>query len=146
VIFVAIQMDSAFDAEANPCVQLWHANLIDTAHGATAGETPVPNGDVGSGFGDIQPTIGGTGTPVIDPATGTLYVVSKSIDATLNFFQWLHALDMSTGNEKITPPKTIAAHGRRVRRRDPCVQSADAASKARACARERRGLHRLGVA
>lgn len=110
VIFVATQMDSAyaFDADASPCVQLWHVSLIDAAHGATAGETPVPNNDVGNGFGDIQPTIGVTGTPVIDPSTGTLYVVSKSIDASVNFFQRLHALDVATGSEKGSPA-TIAA-------------------------------------
>jgi hypothetical protein len=111
VIFVATQMDSAyaFDADANPCVQLWHANLLDTAHGATPGENPVPTTDVGNGFQDIQPTIGVTGTPVIDPVSGALYVVSKSIDGSVNFFQRLHALDITNGNEKVSPPKTVAA-------------------------------------
>src|SRR5262249_4964652 len=44
VIFVATAHDSlyAFDADASPCVQLWHANLIDTGHGANAGEVTVP--------------------------------------------------------------------------------------------------------
>src|SRR5207244_709477 len=46
VIVVATQHDSvyAFDADANPCVPLWHANLIDTAHGGTAGEASVASG------------------------------------------------------------------------------------------------------
>jgi len=80
VILVATQHDSlyALDADVTPCQQIWHSNLIDAAHGAGAGETAVCWYDVGSGYGDIQPEIGVTGTPVIDSATNTLYVVSKS--------------------------------------------------------------------
>jgi hypothetical protein len=111
VIFAATQHDSvyAFDADASPCAQLWQAKLLDSAHGGLAGETPVPTGDVGNGFQDIQPEIGVTGTPVIDPATSTLYVVSKSEDLTNAFHQRLHALDLATGNEKFAGPKTITA-------------------------------------
>ena len=110
VVIVATMHDSvyAFDADmnANPCVPLWHANLLDSAHGGTAGEQSVPSaagGLVGSGFGDIAPEIGVTGTPVIDPSTNILYLVSKSvIPAGPTFFQRLHALDLTTGNEKLT--------------------------------------------
>jgi len=111
VIFVATQHDSvyAFDADIGPCVPLWQAKLLDTAHGGTAGETPVPTADVGNGFMDIQPEIGVTGTPVIDPATSTLYVVSKSEDLTSTFYQRLHALDLVSGNEKFAGPKAISA-------------------------------------
>ena len=78
-VFAATAHDSvyAFDADVSPCAQLWQASLLDSAHGATAGETTVPNGDVG-GSTDIQPEIGIIGTPVIDPSTNTLFVVSKS--------------------------------------------------------------------
>ena len=118
-VFVATQHESlyAFDADANPCVTLWHASLIDTNHGGTAGETSVPSGPtgnlVGGGSGDITPEVGVTGTPVIDPATNTLYVVSKSvIPSGPTFFQRLHALDLLTGNEKTTTnsPVTIAGN------------------------------------
>jgi hypothetical protein len=112
VVFVATQHDSlyAFDADANasPCVPLWHANLIDSTHGGTAGETSVPSGSgglVGSGSGDIAPEVGITGTPVIDLTTNTIYVVSKSVIASgPTFFQRLHALDLTTGNEKFGGP------------------------------------------
>lgn len=118
VVFVATQHDSlyAFDADAGPCVQLWHSNLIDTAHGATTGELTVPAGVTGSGnlvgqgFGDITPEVGVTGTPVIDPATKILYVVSKSMNAAgTTFYQRLHAIDLATGNEKANSPILIAA-------------------------------------
>jgi hypothetical protein len=112
VIVVATQHDSvyAFDADSSPCATLWHANLLDSAHGGTAGETTVPSsatgGLVGSGYGDITPEVGVTGTPVIDPSTNTLYLVSKSVNASTQFFQRLHALDLTTGNEKV-PPRSI---------------------------------------
>jgi chitodextrinase len=114
VIIVATTHDSlyAFDADASPCVTLWHVNLIDNPHGGTAGETSVPSGPtgnlVGSGFGDITPEVGITGTPVIDPSTNTLYVVSKSVIASgPTFFQRLHALDLTTGSEKLSGPVSI---------------------------------------
>ncbi len=103
----------AYDADANPCVTYWHANLLDTAHGGTAGETTVPSGItgnlVGAGAGDITPEVGVIGTPVIDPTTNTIYVVSKSVIAPSTFFQRLHALDLATGNEKFSGPVTITA-------------------------------------
>lgn len=110
-IFVATQHDSAyaFDADVNPCSQLWHVDLLDAAHGGTSGETTVPTGDVGSGFKDILPEIGVTGTPVIDLASGTLYVISKSEGPVGSFHQRLHALDLITGSEKFAGPINIAA-------------------------------------
>ena len=115
-VFVATQHDSlyAFDADASPCVQLWHANLIDSTHGATSGETTVPSGPnsnkVGSGYGDITPEVGVTGTPEIDPSTNTLYVVSKSMNSGGTFFyQRIHAIDITTGNEKFSGPANIAS-------------------------------------
>jgi len=118
VVFVATQHDSlyAFDADASPCVKYWQAKLLDTLYGSTGTETPVPCNEavfcaVGAGYGDIQPEIGVTGTPVIDPATNTIYVVSKSWNAATGvFYQRLHALDLATGlTEKFNGPVSIAA-------------------------------------
>ncbi len=116
VIFVATQHDSlfAFDADNNtsPCTPLWNVSLIDSNHGGSSGETTVPSGMsgflVGSGNGDITPEVGVTGTPVIDPSTGTLYVVSKSVNLSgPTFYQRLHAIDITTGNEKFGGPANI---------------------------------------
>jgi hypothetical protein len=116
VVFVATAHDGlfAFDADANPCQSLWQANLIDAAHGAGAGETTVPSGTsgylVGLGFGSISPEIGVTGTPVIDPASGTLYVVSNSaIVSSQLVIQRLHAIDLASGAEKPGSPVTVIA-------------------------------------
>jgi hypothetical protein len=124
VVYVATQHDSvyAFDADASPCVTLWQANLLDTLHGGV-GDAPVVWNDVGNVFyhcfGDIYPEVGVTGTPVIDPNSGTLYLVSASETpgagsgaCTLPpgaFYHRLHALDITTGNEKFQAPVTIAA-------------------------------------
>ena len=114
VVFVASAHDSlfAFDADTNPCVQLWSVSLIDTAHGANTGEVTVPSGPtdylVGQSYGDLTPETGVTGTPVIDSASGTLYVVTKSMDPTgTYFYQRLHAIDVTTGNEKAGSPILI---------------------------------------
>jgi hypothetical protein len=112
VVIVTTQHDSlfAFDADSTPCAQLWTISLIDAAHGGTSGETPVPGSAVGAGYGDIQPEIGVNGTPVIDPTTGILYVVSKSISMTpTTFYQRIHAIDITTGSEKTGSPALIAA-------------------------------------
>jgi len=121
VIYVATQHDSvfAFDADANPCVQLWQAALLDSAHGGTAGEGPLVWTDVGYCYGDVYPEVGVTGTPVIDPASNTIYMVSASEipgpdtgNCPLpsgSFFHRLHALDITTGSEKFNAPVTIAA-------------------------------------
>ena len=105
VIFVATQHDSAyaFDADASPCAQLWKVSLLAN------GETPVPNNTVGAGFGDIQPEIGVTGTPVIDAASKTMYLVSKSEDGMGGFHVRLHALDLITGAEKFSGPVSVSA-------------------------------------
>jgi hypothetical protein len=108
VVYVATQHDSlyAFDADASPCVQLWQANLVDAAHGGSAGEASVPYTLLGNASGDVKPEVGVTGTPVIDPSTGIIYVVSKST-ASGSFYQRVHAIDLTNGSEKTGSPKLI---------------------------------------
>src|SRR6202795_3002653 len=110
VVFVATEHDSvyAFDADSNGgsnAAPLWKISLLDSAHGAGWGATPVPNGDVGTD--DINPEIGITSTPVIDASRNTLYVVGKTKENG-NYFQRLHALDITTGQEK-PPPVPLSA-------------------------------------
>ena len=111
VVLVATEHDGlfAFDGDAAPCAKLWSANLIDAAHGGTPGETAVPYALLGAGLGDIQPEVGITGTPVVDPATGILYAVTKSVNAAQTvFYQRVHAIDITTGNEKAGAPLLAA--------------------------------------
>ena len=100
VLFVATEHDNvyAFDADNNSGANaspLWQITLLDSAHGAAPGATtasPVSPDD-------IQPEVGITGTPVIDPVSGTLYVVGATFENGAQV-QRLHALDITTGAEK----------------------------------------------
>lgn len=108
VVFVATEHDSVYAFEADSAAglnaaPLWHVNLTDSS----TGETAVRMADI-FGCPSINPEIGITGTPVIDPSTGTLYVVASTI---LNgqFFHRLHALDIMTGMERPGSPVVIEA-------------------------------------
>ena len=117
VVLVATAHDGlyAFDADESPCVRLWKTNLIGRHHGSDGGETTVPAGTelrlVGKGDGDMTPEVGVTGTPVIDPKAGTLYVVSESVvySLGLRFHARLHAIDLATGAEEPGSPVRITA-------------------------------------
>ena len=94
VVFAATENDSvyAFDADATSALApLWKASLLP------GGATAVPSSV--SGCGDLTPQIGITGTPVIDPSTGTLFVVSYD-DEGGNLVYRLHALNVLTGADK----------------------------------------------
>jgi len=110
VVFVVTENDSvyAFDADASPCQTYW-SDLAGTATTLLpANEFPVPSTDVNSP--DIEPTIGITGTPAIDAAANTIYLVTKSKNTSnLNptYVQRLYALNIATGGEQPSSPVEI---------------------------------------
>ena len=107
VLFIATEHDSvyAFDA-TTPGPPLWQVSLLKP------GSTTVPAGDTDCPF--IRPEVGITSTPVIDPVTGTLYVLARTKDrpnllAKADFKQTLHALAVTNGVEKFNGPVEIKA-------------------------------------
>ena len=112
VLIVATENDSvyAFDADSNTggnASPLWKASMVDAAHGAGPGETALNNATTINCV-NVEPQIGITSTPVIDPSSNTIYVEAKSTNGS-SYYQRLHALDLFTGNEKSPGPVVITA-------------------------------------
>ena len=99
VVYVATENDSvyAFDADNyGSGTPLWHVSLLQS------GETPVTGGE-------LKPYEGVTSTPVIDPTSNTMYVVSMQVPAGGSATYRLNALDILTGAQKLGGPMTIQA-------------------------------------
>ncbi len=100
VLYVATELDSvfAFDADGLSSSPLWQDSFIDLAQGIA----PVPCW--GSECG-VYPYYGITSTPVIDPSSNTMYLVSRAYQSSTGAgIQNLHALDITTGAEKFGGP------------------------------------------
>jgi len=102
IIYVATEHDSvyAFDAETGELI--WQASLLGD------GETSSDD----RGCDQVRPEIGITATPVIEPTrgpNGTIYVVAMSKGDLGFYFQRLHALDVTTGEEEFGGPVNIQA-------------------------------------
>jgi hypothetical protein len=121
VVYVCTLNNSiyAFDADNGSIQAYWTINLTPTG----VGLRPPANSDMHTPcipYVDFTPSpgkptshIGIVGTPVIDKSSNTLYVVSRYVDASLidnssaylptGFHEVLHAIDLSTGADKIAP-------------------------------------------
>jgi hypothetical protein len=101
VVYVATENDTiyAFDANTKQPA-LWQVSFL------SAGVTAVPATETNEAT--ITPQDGITGTPVIDVASGTLYVVSETkTTAGPTYTYQLHALDLGTGAEKLGGPVVV---------------------------------------
>jgi hypothetical protein len=101
VVYAATEHDSVYAIDADTGTIYWQKSLIP-AGGSTVSSSTDLN------CGDITTEVGITGTPVIDPSTGTLYVVAK-VKLNGAIAQHLHALAITTGAEKFGGPNTITA-------------------------------------
>jgi len=118
VLYVATMHNSvfAFDADATSgTAPLWNVNF-GTSVNASDFDYPADNTTTpptpATPYTDILNEIGILGTPVIDPATSTLYAVNYTYSgsgSSKQYAYYLHALDLATGAEKFNGPVLIQA-------------------------------------
>jgi PQQ enzyme repeat len=102
VLYVATEHDSVYAFDADSGSILWQVSLVGS------GERTSDD----RGCGQVVPEIGITSTPVLDRtkgSNGAIYIVAMSKDPFGNYFQRLHALDVTTGSELFGGPATIQA-------------------------------------
>ncbi|MGA9508711.1 MAG: Ig-like domain-containing protein [Candidatus Sulfotelmatobacter sp.] len=102
VLYVVTQHASLFAIDADTGAILWQKSFINPAAGIN---TVSPNN---VDCTDILPESAITSTPVIDPSSGTIYLLVKT-NENGQFFQRLHAIDVTGGAEKFGGPVPIAA-------------------------------------
>lgn len=107
VVYVETQNDSlyAFDADGKQSTALWQVSFVNPGQGIT----PVPcktdgNSDISCG---VYPIYGINSTPVIDPSSGTMYLLTRT-DNNGTYYQTLHAIDITTGAEKFGGPVNVS--------------------------------------
>ena len=101
VVYAVTENDSVYAFDADTGRQLWQVSLL--------GSGERPSDDHGCRF--ITPHIGITSTPVIDRGSGpngTIYVVAMSKKSS-QYFQRIHALDITTGKEQFGGPVAVHA-------------------------------------
>jgi PQQ enzyme-like repeat protein len=101
-VFAATENDSVYAFDADTGSVLWHVSLLGTGEALSDAR----------GCNQVIPEIGITSTPVIDRAAGAhgiIFVVAMSKDASSNYHQRLHALDLTTGAELLNGPTEVVA-------------------------------------
>ncbi len=108
VVYAATVNNTVYAIDADQPVIYWSKNY------SVAGQRAPKNSDMTGACGgnghylDFSGNMGIVGTPVVDPATQTLYFVARSTDGT-SFSQHLHAVDLATGAERAGSPQLITA-------------------------------------
>ncbi len=100
LLIVATENDSVYAFDADSGATLWQVSLL------LSGETPSDD----RGCSQVEPTIGVTGTPLIDLSSGpngTIYAVAMSKNSSSTYFQRLHALNLKTGADQFGGPVVI---------------------------------------
>ena len=98
----ATEHDSVYAFDADTGATIWHTSMLKS------GETTSDQ----RGCSQITPEIGVTSTPVIDRTrgpNGVVYVVAMSKDASGNYHQRVHALDLTLGTELFGGPVDVQA-------------------------------------
>jgi outer membrane protein assembly factor BamB len=101
VVFVATEHDSVYAFDADTLAELWRVTVL------LPNETPSDDRHCAQ----VSPEMGITATPVISliGEEPIMYLVAMSKDGEGNYFQRLHALDITNGAEIPGSPTTIEA-------------------------------------
>lgn len=99
VVYVATESNSIYALDANSGRILLQANF----------GPPIPYTSLPGSCNNNGPNIGINSTPTIDPATGTIYVMTDTLESG-NAVYRIHALDPSTLTDTV-PPVVVAATG-----------------------------------
>ncbi len=109
VMYIATEHDTvyAFDADTFVSTPYWTNSFINLPNTNTIQtSTDIPHNN-------ITPEIGITCTPVIDPVTQTIFVEARTRvvnpGVLTNYYHMLHALDITTGQERPNSPVNIFA-------------------------------------
>jgi outer membrane protein assembly factor BamB len=101
-VVIATENDTVYELAANTGKIIWQRHL----------GTPVPANDLPCG--DISPTVGITGTPVIDPGREEIFVEADELAAPDKPAHHLFGFDIFTGkmllDEDVDPPGSIPAN------------------------------------
>jgi len=114
VVYLVTMEDDAYAFDADSNTQYWHVSFVSGTI------TPVPIADItGNNNLNIVGDVGIESTPYIDKNGGTIYMLARTKNTSnTSYVQTLHALDITTGAEKLGGPKVIATTGF-----DPKVQN-----------------------
>ena len=107
---VATVNDSIYAFDADDWTRTdpyWQTNFLGP--NVVAPRSSDMTGACGGNYQDFHGNMGIVGTPVIDPASGTLYVVVRTKENTTTYVQRLRALDIATGLERSYSPVVITA-------------------------------------
>ena len=100
LVIVATENGSVYAFDAKTGVTYWQVSLL------TPGWTAVKSYDPDINCSDLQPEISITATPVIDRhagPNGRLFVVVMETDGQEHFDYKLHAIDLASGTDALTP-------------------------------------------
>lgn len=113
IVIVATVNDTvyAFDAEdASVTAPYWTNSFISPPNIVAPTHSDLSAiGACGGNYVDFSGNMGIVGTPVIDPVAGTIYLVARTKESG-NFVQRLHALDITTGQDRQTPVVITATY------------------------------------
>ncbi|HEX4295806.1 MAG TPA: hypothetical protein VHZ29_16850 [Rhizomicrobium sp.] len=100
VTYVATENNTLYAIDANDGTILLHKNF----------GPPVPRSALPGGCSNNAANVGIGSTPVIDPATGTLYLIAYTFEHSQQKYT-IHAVDLSTLDD-VTAPVRVSATGR----------------------------------